>query len=938
MKKFIASIQHNHRWTFFALILLMITIIGTLISIAAHFILLKDDVETRPRIAIVVPLNSEMGVNVKQGVQLYVDTVNDKGGIHERLVEFWEVEETPEAAEKIVADKRVIGVVGYLNPEILKQSAGIYEKNHIPLVTPLFLPESIGNVTTLGIDPKDQARFVANYARNIQQQRLMYVIREEGAEFDSLVDPFIEVYQRFDIPVKKVWTIPKGDGSEAELTKVLNEIKNIDIGAIYIVADTDLSGRLVKGIRETGNSLELYGTSQLASSAFSNSVSKIATKKDAASLMHGIVTASPVLFDTANEKAQNFQRYYQEKYGQSPDWIATYAYDAAKIALSSKPGVDEVMGILGELNFVNRQAQIPIQMGIYNGERLISAPVQLLPIAKGANFNYIEALRQGRVLYVNDRFMFKTNVVYVGVKVNEISDLDFQKENATIDMTIWFRYRGDFSPQDLHISNSVEPVKFDSPDESKEGEDVQYRRYRIKQKFKLNFTDAKRAYGQHVTGISFRHRQLNRNNVMYVVDVLGMPTGHALIEDLHQRKVLKSSTDWAIDNAWESQDIVAENSDGAPQYVGLTGEKPLFSKITLGMRIKPTTSARDIIPSEYFVYIGIFGILGAVFAVLMDHHRWGRFWSMQSWILRLIFWPLVLLSLGNLTLDWAFIKLVPSTTTTLVIVYESLWWILGAVLLDIGVRRFIWDPLAQYSSSKVPNVIKLFVSILIFAFAFSGMLVFVFNQSPTSLLATSGVLAMVVGMAVKDIIANVFSGIILNFERPFKVGDRIKINTVTGIVKDITWRTTRVESKDGHMVSLANGKVSEAFMENFSEAPNGVADEIHFYTSPDTNPLTVITIIREALDIFCRDMPNENPKVNYKGIVNVEGDWVADFSASYRLEASFKKAEVKENLWLYVQNKFVEQHISSSPVEQHISTVPINNPIGNKLSLSKHTN
>ncbi len=417
MKKFIASIQHNHRWTFFALILLMITIIGTLISIAAHFILLKDDVETRPRIAIVVPLNSEMGVNVKQGVQLYVDTVNDKGGIHERLVEFWEVEETPEAAEKIVADKRVIGVVGYLNPEILKQSAGIYEKNHIPLVTPLFLPESIGNVTTLGIDPKDQARFVANYARNIQQQRLMYVIREEGAEFDSLVDPFIEVYQRFDIPVKKVWTIPKGDGSEAELTKVLNEIKNIDIGAIYIVADTDLSGRLVKGIRETGNSLELYGTSQLASSAFSNSVSKIATKKDAASLMHGIVTASPVLFDTANEKAQNFQRYYQEKYGQSPDWIATYAYDAAKIALSSKPGVDEVMGILGELNFVNRQAQIPIQMGIYNGERLISAPVQLLPIAKGANFNYIEALRQGRVLYVNDRFMFKTNVVYVGVKM-----------------------------------------------------------------------------------------------------------------------------------------------------------------------------------------------------------------------------------------------------------------------------------------------------------------------------------------------------------------------------------------------------------------------------------------------------------------------------------------------------------------------------------------
>ncbi len=917
MKKFIASIQINYRWTFFTLILLTIGIIGTIMSVVTHFTLIKDDAKTRPQIAIVIPSNSEMGVNFKQGVQLYVDALNNKGGHNERLVDVLEIDETVDAAEKIVADKRVIGVVGYLNPEILKQSASVYEKNHVPLVTPLFLPEAIENVTSLGIDPKDQARFVANYARNIQQQRLMYVVREEGTEFDSLVDPFVEVYQRFDIPVKKVWTIPKGENSDAELTKVLSEIKNIDIGAIYIVADSDLSGRLVKGIRDTGNSLELYGTSQLASNAFSSSVSKTLTKKDAASLTHGIIAASPVLFDTANEKAQNFQRYYQEKYGQSPDWLATYAYDAAKISLSSKPGEDEVKGILGELNFVNRQAQIPIQMGIYSGERLISAPVQLLPIAKGANFNYIEALRQGRVLYVNDRFMFKTNVVYVGVKVNEISDLDFQKETASIDMTIWFRYRGDFAPQDLHIFNSVEPIVLESPDEIN-GDNVQYLRYRLKQKFKFNFTDAKRAYGQHVAGISFRHRELNRNNVMYVVDVLGMPTGHDLIADLHKRKVLKSNTGWAIDDAWESQDIVTENSDGAPQYVGLSGEKPLFSKITLGMLIKPTTSARDIIPSEYFIYIAIFGILGAIFAVMMDLRRWGRFWSMQSWILRLIFWPLILLSLGNLTLDWAFTKLSPSITITFVSVYESLWWLLGALLLDIGVRRFVWEPLAQYSSSKVPNVIKLFVSILIFAFAFSGMLVFVFNQSPTSLLATSGVLAMVIGMAIKDIIANVFSGIILNFERPFKVGDKIKINTVTGVVTDITWRTTRVESSEGHMVSLANGKVTEAFMENYSQTPNGVSEDVHFYTKPDTDPIEIITIIHDALLVFCNDTTQQNPSVKYKGIVNVSGDWVADFQASYRLDSSGKKATVRENLWIYIHQKFVERGISLLPSNEKL--------------------
>jgi len=52
------------------------------------------------------------------------------------------------------------------------------------------------------------------------------------------------------------------------------------------------------------------------------------------------------------------------------------------------------------------------------------------------------------------------------------------------------------------------------------------------------------------------------------------------------------------------------------------------------------------------------------------------------------------------------------------------------------------------------------------------------------------------------------------------------------------------------------------------------------------------------------------------------------------LETSDKKAEVKENLWIYVQSKFVEQHISLLPVEQPVSALST----GNKLSLTKPIN
>ena len=922
MKNISELLRSDKKWKVFGLILFGIAVISTVLSLVAKFTLISDDASTRPRIAVVGPMTgplASLGQALKQGAELHVEFLNRQGGYKGRPLDVVAFDETEDTAKKVLGDSRVIAVVGHVDATRLKAAAPVYGQRKLPVVTPLFLHEAVPGVTSLGIDTSEQARFVANYARNVVQQRLMYVVREEGADFDPLVAPFLEVYERFETPVRQVWKLPAGPNEEAALAEVLKALKNIDIGSVYIATRPELAARVVKGIRATGNALELFGPEQLATGSFLQSVKSL-TGKDAAIQSHGIVAATPVLFDTANEEAQRFQTRYQQKFNASPDWLAVIANDAVGVALTANPGVDEVSGLSGALRFVDRQAQLPIQMGVYNGDRMISAPVQLLPIAKGASFNYIEALRQGRVLYVNDRFMFKTNVVYVGVSMHEISDLDLQKETATLDMSIWFRYRGSFDPHDMLISNAVEPVKFGEPEESKESDEIQYRRYRVKQKFQLNFTGAPRAYTQHVAGITFRHRELNRNNLMYVVDVLGMPSGNALIDDLHQRKVVKSSTGWEVDSAWVSQNLARERGEGAPQYVGMTGEQPLFSNITYGALLKPaTTSARDIVSAEFFIYIAIFGLIGAIAAVVMDAHLRGRHWVVQSWLLRVIFWPMLLLSVGNITLDWAFNTTALATTRNLVLLYESLWWLIGAWLFDKAVRRFIWESLEEQTRRRVPNVMKFFTSVLVFSLSFAGITAFVFNQTLTSLLATSGVLAMVVGLAIQSNIANVFSGIILNIERPFKVGDYIKINNIIGKVIDITWRTTRIEANDGQNVSLANSKVSESLMENFSEIPHGINTETHFYTRPDADPAQVVPIITEALagakSIVCKDEPLYAPTVRYKGVLNVNGHWVGDFEAGYRVAILPKKSSARDELWRYVRQKFIEQGITLVPAD-----------------------
>lgn len=916
MNKLSALLRSEQKWKVFGLILIAIIALGTLLSLLTRITLIRDDPESRPRVAVVAPSQDGLGNALRQGAAAYIDRLNQQGGYRGRQVELMPIEEGPDSARRILADKRVVGVVGYTDVRRLQEQAPVLASARLPVVTPLTTAKPQQGVLSLGLDAREQARFVANYARNVVQQRLMYVVRESGPEFDALVEPFQDVYQRFETPVRQVWTIDAGKDIDGQVAAIMATLKDVDIGAVYLATRPALAAKLVHAIRGTGNALELFGPEQLATAAFGLQLQAVAGN-DASLQSHGVVAATPVLFDTANDEAQQFQTRYQQQYGVSPDWLATLAHDAVKMVLAAKPGVDEVKGLSGNLRFVAGQAQLPIKIGVYNGERLISAPVQLQPLAKGAGFNYIDALRQGRVLYVNDRFMYKTNVVYVGVRVNGITDLDMQKETAVLDLSIWFRYRGNFNPQDLVIANAIDPVALRAPEESKSEGDLQYRRYLLKQKVRLNFTDAKRAYGQHIAGISFRHRQLNRSNLLYVVDVLGMPTGSALVDELLRTKVVSPSTGWEIADSWLSQEVQKENGDGAPEYVGLTGEQPQFSKVTLGILLKPASiTARDVISGEYFIYIAIFGVLGSIAAVMLDRRKLNRYWVVQTWLLRVIFWPLLLLSTGNLVLDYAYGEFSPAATRKLVNVYESLWWGIGAVLVDIAIRRFIWFGLEASTGRKIPNVVKFFTTLLLLLLALAGIVAFVFNQALTSLLATSGLMAMVIGLAVQANIANVFSGIVLNIERPFRVGDKVKINNIVGRVIDITWRTTRIESREGQLVCLANSKVSEAEMQNFSAAPNGFSCDTVFHINPNIAPEVVLGILREAIaasTTITKDDPDNSPFASFKGVVCNNGHFVAEYNVGYRVKSGRGKSRAREELWLYAGRAFADQGLEMLP-------------------------
>ena len=85
------------------------------------------------------------------------------------------------------------------------------------------------------------------------------------------------------------------------------------------------------------------------------------------------------------------------------------------------------------------------------------------------------------------------------------------------------------------------------------------------------------------------------------------------------------------------------------------------------------------------------------------------------------------------------------------------------------------------------------------------------------LLTTSAVGAVVVGFALQDTLGNLFSGLAIQIEKPFRVGHWIAVGEREGQVQEITWRATKLRTKAGQFLIVPNGIISKEAILNYSE-------------------------------------------------------------------------------------------------------------------------
>lgn len=94
------------------------------------------------------------------------------------------------------------------------------------------------------------------------------------------------------------------------------------------------------------------------------------------------------------------------------------------------------------------------------------------------------------------------------------------------------------------------------------------------------------------------------------------------------------------------------------------------------------------------------------------------------------------------------------------------------------------------------------------------------GMNVTSILASLSIGGLAVGLAAQDTLSNLFGAVALFGDKPFRVGDAIQLDTITGKVESIGLRSTRVRNLDGFLVTVPNRTMANANIVNISLRPN----------------------------------------------------------------------------------------------------------------------
>jgi small-conductance mechanosensitive channel len=224
----------------------------------------------------------------------------------------------------------------------------------------------------------------------------------------------------------------------------------------------------------------------------------------------------------------------------------------------------------------------------------------------------------------------------------------------------------------------------------------------------------------------------------------------------------------------------------------------------------------------------------------------------------------------------------PGLQRAFIALAKIIWWMNAAWVLTGCVRVF----LIFERRPREGRLLQDLIVGLIYLSAALSIVAYVFSAPVGTLIATSGVFAIILGLALQSTLADVFSGIALNLSKPYEVGDWIVLgNGLEGRVVETNWRATHLLNASNDLVVLPNSGLAKATLTNLSSPNRSHGVKLRTRIMPTMAPSAVSEVLQTALLSSNSIMAAPAPAVEIKSLdaqaIEFELSFrVKDFAAS----------------------------------------------------------
>jgi branched-chain amino acid transport system substrate-binding protein len=538
---------------------------------------------------------------ISNTAQMYIDSI--KGTVNGKPIELLIFDDHADAnmakqvASEIVAQNKAIIVIGHLDSNACIAAGKIYKKAKIPVISPTCMADAVtvGNKWYFTTVPSatSSGDFFANYVKKVMKHNSISIVYDDQhAGYAATAKSFQNSFRGIKGKIKAKEVIYPQDDIDKRIEEVTQAFLLDKPNAIMLITHENIAKKIVVAMKRKELALPVFAPDISLGTKFDEYFEEQLTP---GYFLDGVYTSSLLIFDIAGKGVQNIRNEYIAKYQQEPSWLMSTAYEATKIAikaisdvgakgknlakerldirnyLASKTSMkNNLAGIDGNFFFDKHgNAVKPLAIGVFKNQQMISALTQFLPVSDIKLIANLEKeLAEERIVIINGQYMYKTNIVYTGIDINEVYNIDSKNSTYGLDFYLWFRSQsGDYVDEsNIEFVNSIEKIELPKPFVERNlhflGTDINYKAYRVKADFTEKFDFRDYPFDKQNLAVKFRHANLTRNNLIYVIDLLGMGKIHeeALVAKFERNNVFSTISDWEVERASLFQDIMTNES------------------------------------------------------------------------------------------------------------------------------------------------------------------------------------------------------------------------------------------------------------------------------------------------------------------------------------------------------------------------------------------